>query len=239
VEEVEFPSGAVVSFGEGNAANLCLQCHQGRESTASVNSDIGDAADDEIAEGLGFANIHYFAAGATLFGDEVQGAYQYEGKDYAGRNEHVEPYSNCVQCHSTHMLEVKGEECSTCHAGMEELADIRMDSTDYDGDGDTDEGIAGELETMTEALYVAIQEYANATEGVSGIEYDAHSYPYFFDDAGERYATWTPRLLRAAYNYQYAHKDPGAFAHNPEYLLQVLYDSIEDVGGDVSGMTRP
>jgi hypothetical protein len=114
-----------------------------------------------------------------------------------------------------------------------------MDSTDYDGDGDTEEGIAGEIETMAEALYAAMQAYAESTDGVSAIVYDAHAYPYFFDDAGERYATWTPRLLKAAYNYQYAQKDPGAFAHNPAYVLQVLYDSIEDAGGDVSGMTRP
>jgi hypothetical protein len=114
-----------------------------------------------------------------------------------------------------------------------------MDSTDYDGDGDTTEGIAGEIETMMETLYAAIQDYGTGTEGVSAVEYDAHSYPYYFDDAGERYATWTPALLRAAYNYQYAQKDPGAFAHNPKYLMQALYDSIEGVGGDVSGMTRP
>ena len=54
-----------------------------------------------------------------------------------------------------------------------------------------------------------------------------------------QYATWTPRLLRAAYNYQYAQKDPGAFAHNAKYVLQALYDSLEDMGADVSGMTRP
>jgi len=236
--EVEFPSGATVDSGDPST-NLCLNCHQGRESTVSVNSRIGDAADDEVVEGLGFANVHYFAAGATLFGDEVQGAYQYEGKEYAGRNAHVEPYSNCAQCHSAHMLAVKEEECTTCHAGVEDLADIRMGSTDYDGDGDTTEGVAGEIETMTEALYTAMQAYATSTEGVSGIEYDAHAYPYFFDEAGERYATWTPALLRAAYNYQYAQKDPGAFAHNPDYVMQFLYDSIEAVGGDVSGMTRP
>jgi hypothetical protein len=238
VAEVEFPSGAVIDSGVPET-NLCLNCHQGRESTASVDRRIGDAADDELAEGLGFANIHYFAAGATLFGDEVQGAYQYEGKDYVGRNAHVEPYSNCTQCHSTHMLEVKAEECVACHPGVEDLADIRIDSTDYDGDGDTAEGMAGEISTMSEVLYAAIQDYAASTDGVSAIVYDAHAYPYFFDDAGERYATWTPALLRAAYNYQYSQKDPGAYAHNPKYLLQVLYDSIEGVGGDASGMTRP
>jgi hypothetical protein len=237
-EEVVFPSGAVVNTGSTDA-NLCLECHQGRSSTVQVNAAIGDQDPDTVSESLRFLNVHYFAAGATLFGSEAQGAYQYEGKEYAGRNAHVEPYSNCVQCHSTHGLEVKIEECSTCHAGVEDMADIRMGSTDYDGDGDTNEGIAGEVAGMADALYTAMQAYAESTDGVSAIVYDGNAYPYFFDDAGERFATWTPSLLKAAYNYQYVQKDPGAYAHNAKYVLQFLYDGIEDLGGDVSGMTRP
>jgi hypothetical protein len=238
VEEVTFPSGAEVSF-EDITSNLCLECHQGRESTTSVNRRIGDSADNELAEGLGFANIHYFAAGATLFGNEVQGAYQFDGKEYLGRNEHAPGFATCADCHNVHELEVEVETCVACHGEFEDVTDIRIDSTDYDGDGDTSGGINSEIAGMTEALYAAIQAYAESTEGVSPIEYNPARYPYFFDDAGERYGTWTPALLRAAYNYQYAQKDPGAFAHNAKYLIQVLYDSIEHVGGDVSGMTRP
>jgi hypothetical protein len=236
--EVEFPSGAVIDSGNP-ATNLCLNCHQGRSSTANVNQAVEGLDPNTVSEDLGFINVHYFAAGATLFGNEVQGAYQYDGKEYAGRFAHVDGYNNCTECHSTHMLEVKSEECATCHAGIEDLHDIRMGGDDYDGDGNSDEGIAGEVEGMAEALYAAMQDYATSTEGVSAIEYDGASYPYFFDDAGERYATWTPALLKAAYNYQYVQKDPGAFAHNADYVLQVLYDGIEDLGGDVSGMTRP
>jgi hypothetical protein len=79
------------------------------------------------------------------------------------------------------------------------------------------------------------------------IAYDSHAYPYFFMDTNANgvvdpeeavrengFAGWTPRLLRAAYNYQWASKDPGSFAHNGEYILQTLYDSLEDIGGDVS-----
>ncbi|MFQ5576626.1 MAG: hypothetical protein ACE5G8_06510 [Anaerolineae bacterium] len=90
-----------------------------------------------------------------------------------------------------------------------------------------------------------------AAVGADPIVYEAHSYPYFFADTngngeadadeanyGNRYATWTPRLLQAAYNYQYVAKDPGGFAHNAKYILQILYDSLNDVG-DASGMTRP
>jgi hypothetical protein len=33
--------------------------------------------------------------------------------------------------------------------------------------------------------------------------------------------------------------DPGAYAHNGDYILQVLYDSLVDIGGEISGMIRP
>jgi hypothetical protein len=255
VESVEFPSGAVLDSGSP-AGNVCLNCHQGRASTNSVNGSIAGAGvgDDEVSDALGFINVHYFAAGASLFGDEAQGAYQYDGKDYVGRFEHVPNFGTCTDCHSAHELEVEAAACSACHAGVEsaeDLESIRIDPTDWDGDGDTDEGIAGEIESMREALYAAIQDYAANVIGTA-IVYDSHAYPYFFIDTngdgesspdeanyGNRYATWTPRLLRAAYNYQYATKDPGGFAHNGKYILQTLYDALEDVGGDTSGITRP
>jgi hypothetical protein len=240
VEKVSFPSGATLSLPLADS-NLCIECHQGRESTVSVNRLVAGLEDDVVSDKLRFLNVHYFAAGATLFGTEAKGAYEYDGKEYAGRNAHVEPYSNCTQCHVTHGLTVKAEECKVCHTNVESEADlvnIRMSTTDYDGDGDTKEGMAGEIDTMREALYAAMQAYAPKTAGV-GIEYDAQRYPYFFTDAGESFATWTPRLLRAAYNYQYSTKDPGAFAHNGKYVLQFLYDAVEDLGADVSGMTRP
>jgi hypothetical protein len=44
--------------------------------------------------------------------------------------------------------------------------------------------------------------------------------------------------LRAAYNYQDSQKEPGAYAHNPSYILQILYDSIDAVNGDLTGKTR-
>jgi hypothetical protein len=254
VAEVEFPSGASVDSGDPRT-NLCINCHQGRSSSASVESAIADKDLDTVSEDLRFINIHYFAAGATLFGSDVQGAYQYPDKEYLGRFAHVEPYSNCSQCHNTHMLEVEVEECSVCHAGVEsaeDLRNIRIATDDFDGDGDAAEGIAGEISTMADMLYAAMQDYAANTDGASAIVYDSHAYPYFFVDTnangepdedeasyGNQYNTWTPRLLRAAYNYQYVQKDPGAFAHNGKYVIQVLYDNLEDLGADVSGMTRP
>jgi hypothetical protein len=100
---------------------------------------------------------------------------------------------------------------------------------------------------------VSIQAYAADTIGTP-IVYTPDTHPYWFIDTNgdgvadpdeinsdNRYATWTPTLLRAAYNYQYMQKDPGVFAHNPDYAMQILYDSIEAVAGAdaVASYTRP
>ncbi len=252
IESVTFPSGAVLSFEEGDN-NLCLSCHQGRESTVSVNRLIGDLGDDETSDRLRFLNVHYFAAGASLFGTQAKGAYEFEGKTYNGANAHVPGFNTCAGCHDVHSQEVKTDLCSTCHAGITDVRDIRgpTSTADYDGDGDTTEGINGEIDTVREKLLAAMQAYATATAG-SAIAYDPAAYPYFFIDGNgngtvdpdeansdNRFVAWTPTLLRAAYNYQYAGKDPGAFAHNGKYILQTLYDSIAAAGGDTAGLTRP
>ena len=239
VEEVEFPSGLVVSAEDANN-NLCLNCHQGRESTVSVNAHIGDVADDEVSDALGFRNVHYFAAGATRYGTEAQGAYEYDGVEYAGLFDHAN-VNSCTDCHGTHDLQVDTDSCIECHEEMEDsgdIADIRYNFADYDGDGDDEEGVAGEIEELHGMLYEALQAYATDTVG-TGIVYDSHAYPYFFDEEENRYSTWTPRLLRAAYNYQYVAKDPGAFTHNTPYIIQVLQGSLEDLGVDISGMDQP
>jgi hypothetical protein len=149
-------------------------------------------------------------------------------------------------------LEVKVEECQGCQedvATVEDLRNVRMagSEVDYNGNGDIEEGITTELAGLQDVLLQSIQAYANEVTG-KAIAYDAASYPYFFldadangavDEAEGSFDAWTLRLLKAVYNYQTSIKDPGSFAHNGPYIIQTLYDSIENVGGDVSGMTRP
>lgn len=258
VDTVPFPSGAKLGFGEAEPANLCLECHQGRESKVSVDKAIGKADLDAVSDTLRFRNVHYFAAGATLFGSEAQGIYEYEGKEYAGRNMHVETADTCIECHNAHELKIDPTTCFACHKGVESTEDIRMASVDdFDGDGDAEEGLAGEIETYQEALYKAMQAY---TKDVlkSGLIYDANAYPYYFQDndndgkvdvddkgANVGLTAFSPRLLKAAYNYQYSQKDPGAYAHNAKYVIQALYDSIEDLNSelttkiDMKKMVRP
>lgn len=250
VETVTFPSGAKLGFEELPDANLCLNCHQGRESTVSVNKALAGQDLDTVNEKLTFKNVHYLAAGATLFGADAKGAYQFEGKEYAGRFMHVDGFSTCLDCHYTHELTIVTGACKGCHQ-VDDVSLIRMEvpAVDYDGDGNVSEGLKGEMDTLVEKLYAAMQAYA-ATTAKSPIVYNAHAYPYFFIDANndgatdagdvDAYASWTPRLLMSAYNYQYALKDPGAYAHNGTYIIQVLYDSIANLNpAATAGLTRP
>jgi len=262
LKEVKFPSGAVLSFGEDEPSNMCLNCHQGRESTVSVNNAIRGAGvgDDEVTDKLSFCNIHYFSAGATLFGGEAQGGYQFAGKDYSGKFEHARNMDTCDSCHREHELTLRIVECADCHdLKSEDLDGIRlirqeaegMDGIDYDGDGDATEPIRDEIASLNAALYAAIQAYANDVVG-KPIAYDKNAHPYWYNDSNgngladkeevnrdNRYMSWTPNLLRAAYNFQYVNKDPGVYVHNPDYTLQIQYDAIEAIGGDVSSFTRP
>ncbi len=261
--QVTFPSGKTIT-GLGPEAR-CMTCHQGRESTVSVDATIAAAAapdDDTASAQLGFKNIHYFAAGATLEAGRVKGGYQYAGQTYDTRFRHVPGKDTCIGCHDQHTLQVKIGECAQCHEGVTTAADlknIRMiasQNQDYDGDGNTTEGIAAEIDGLRDTLLTAIKAYVT-DKALAKICYSAAAYPYFFIDTNgngtcedteavfaNRYASWTNRLLRAAYNYQVSLKDPGAFAHNAKYIIELLYDSILDVNGalaapaDVSKLVR-
>jgi hypothetical protein len=258
ITAVPFPSGVSITFSKPDAAgmlqpvdaNLCLECHQGRESTTSVDAALRGKDLDTVDSKISFKNVHYFAAGATLFGANAKGAYLYEGKEYLGAHPHVEKGFDCTTCHNVHALEVKTESCIGCHPGVKDVSEIRVGGADYDGDGDSTEGIRGEVQTLADALYAQIRSYATA-QG-TGIVYLPTTNPYYFvdkdadgkpdkDDKGAslRYNAYTPRLMKAAFNYQYAVKDTGAWAHNGKFVIQFLIDSIEDLGGDVSRYTRP
>ncbi len=86
------------------------------------------------------------------------------------------------------------------------------------------------------ALLTEIQSYA-ATTLSEPITYDEDSYPYWFNSADEAYR-FDAKLLKAAYNYQTGLKDPGGYIHNGDYIQQILFDSITDLGGAAPG-TRP
>ena len=71
----------------------------------------------------------------------------------------------------------------------------------------------------------------NATTICDGTEATSFATTGFMD----------PALVRAWYNLAFSTGDPGAWAHNFDYLAQLLYDSAWELGGDaaVATLTRP
>jgi hypothetical protein len=244
---VTFPSGLKIENQGADAR--CMTCHQGVESTNDVNKAIAGVGEDSVEPRLEFLNVHYAAAGAMLFGAMARVGYEYPGKTYAGRLRHRAPYNRCTACHETHTVAVKVNDCAACHKEITDKASlhkIRVSNVDYDGDGDATEGLAQEIDHLRERLLTAITAYAKTVAG-KPIAYKIDVYPYFFVDTNNngvadedeakfpnRYKAWSPRLLKAAYNYQFVTKDPGAFAHNPTYAIELLYDSLNDLGAKVN-----
>ncbi len=256
---VQFPSGLVVN-GLG-PEGLCMECHQGRASKSTIDTKIassGVANDDVSSTKLSFSNIHYFAAAATQMGTFAQGGYEYAGKAYDARFAHITGYNACNTCHNPHSLQVNIKGCNTCHEGIKDPKDIRFvgSQVDYDGDGNITEGMYYEIQHIMDKLYATIQRYARTVLN-KPIGYDGATNPYwFFDTNGNgiidgtenastnAYNQFSTRLLKAAYNYQVAVKDPNNFAHNGKYIIELLYDSIEDLNAklaaptDLSAMNR-
>jgi hypothetical protein len=252
LDSVTFPSGVAVDGLSASAT--CSVCHQGRQSGDAVVAATGDKGEDEVSTDLAFINIHYGVAASIMHGADVRGGYHYPGRSYAGRFGHVRSFSTCVDCHDPHTTQVATDSCMACHRGVEDIRAIRTRHGDFDGDGDASGGIHAEIVGLQAQLYAAIRAYAAEVAG-NPVVY-ANRFPYFFADAdgdGEiapedavmanRYQSWTPRLLKAAYNYQVAAKDPGGYVHNPAYILQLLHDSLESlsarIGIDISALRRP
>ncbi len=266
IEEVEFPSGAMVTLDDNS--NYCLECHQGRGSKYTISNKIAGGSPP-----YSFSNIHYYPAGASLFGHEVEGGFEYGGKNYVGRNlypNHMGKFDTCVECHmgtkSEHKpLDYTGKmhnvekpdprDCVYCHGydisqphpGSDpdkfEFSGIRPASIpDLNGNGIVTESIEDEILGLEAQLYAALQ--AEGLRIGAPIVYDAHTYPYFLGDLnGNGIAdpeeatrsngyTFTAKMLKAAYNYQFSSKEPHAFIHNPIYMAQLLVDGIIDLGGD-------
>ncbi len=263
VAKVTFPSGVTVDSGD-NDANLCMTCHQGRESTASVNKAIAalgaEAAPDLPNPKLAFVHVHYFPAGATVYGTDAKVAYEYPGKSYAGHFSHTPGFDTCTACHDPHSGEAHVDVCGKCHKNVKtpaEVVTIRMSTKgDFDGNG-REEGLPREVANLQQELYAAIQQYAR-TVGGSAIAFTPAAFPYWYADTNGNgkidpdelrpdnpYRAYTPRLVQATYNYTYVLRDPGAAYHNGRYTVQLLHDSLESLaasgkaGVEMRGKARP
>ncbi|MGF1464715.1 MAG: Ig domain-containing protein [Sandaracinaceae bacterium] len=263
---------ACVDNAGGDAT--CLACHQGLASSDAVVAAILNSnglGPDQPPDPMGMPptflrdqDAHFGMAGAIAYGAQARPATQYLGRGYDWRVRHAEGVETCTGCHDPHSLEVDIDECASCHSSdglggwspaTDELRDIRASTSlsDYDGDGDTSEGIADEIDGLLELLYRAIQTYS-VEAPIFRICFDEATGNWFVDDdesAGpcdegetEAYSSWTPRLLGAAVTYETVRAARAAYVHNPRYAIQTVFDAILSINAfldrpvNIAGATR-
>lgn len=154
--------------------------------------------------------------------------------------------ADCQQCHVDAGTVFPGTLTSFDNLGLPFGAFASTD-IDYDGDGIGEsfqgeiDGFAGDgVNKPAGALLTAIQGYAAATLQ-QPVAYMPGVYPYWFRDLdadgiadpGEAtfangFAAFDDRLLQAAFNFHSA-QDPCGKIHNHKYVLQTLYDALDDL----------
>jgi hypothetical protein len=245
---VTFPSG--VTRTEPGYDNVCETCHRGREAKATVDAgDRSGQADVQERALPARPGASSSARRRTSATSTTARPTSDRCRTSAGRS--ARPATIPKASHHTFRIEDSWDgTCRVCHADANgDPQKIRLIRTvDYDGDGNATEPLAAEIDGLAARTLAAMQAVAPAP----GLCYTPDTYPYFFKDtngdkncsaaeavASNGFAAWTAGLAKAAFNYQLSRKEPGAWAHNFDYMAQLLYDSTADLGGDVSKLRRP
>jgi hypothetical protein len=186
------------------------------------------------------------------------------------------PCTSCHDAHALAIpttFDCSAQACHKTHSSTPPLPNQQMGSlkarTGFWYMGGTDQGVYQNYVQMMAKLYTAIQQYSLANGNVGAgtkvicFNQSAASHQDFFVGtavgqsdgacsttvwgAGGSNTAYTPRLLRAVYNYKFLVQDPGAWAHNPKYVTEVMYDAIRDLNMGIpagsqivmTGWTRP
>ena len=240
-----------VTYPNINESNVCMACHLGREVGANITAV---TSSDGI---LSFVNSHYLAAGATLFNES---GYEYAGQTYDDFGYHknvgmASPFSSgtagpCVTCHMSssepHAFTAVSTStaCTNCHVG---LTDVILEDTKHNFSLALDEL---RLALKARGIHywnshpyffkVEVTEANKATTAVTANAFTNWNSVAVILGVGlvtDSTGTGWKNVMGAAFNYNLFAHDPGAFAHNRQYALKLIQDSIDFLAdGAVNGL---
>jgi predicted CXXCH cytochrome family protein len=205
---------------------------------------------------------------AILYGDDSKMVATYPGKTYSGRFAHPfdaegilgETEFGCVDCHDVHntnanhvvgnKMENLAYACAGCHLVDTSLDPAALQARTQDFSERLLDTILAEMLTFADdtaldaALQTKIDELAAEVDPVVQkailMAYIQERTVYFPNIAVAHAATsWKVFTYEDGAPQGQTHGHGGSWAHNSAFARQVMYDAIESLGGDLTGLTRP
>jgi hypothetical protein len=260
----EFPAGYEFKFAAASAAAVpvadlgdnavCFECHKGRVAGADV-----DAMADPVAgtQNYAISYLHYAPSAAILYGADSKMVAAYTGKSYTGRFQHPVAVGgktnfSCTDCHNVHTggNYFASASCVGCHDGATAplpatmKADVRAFSERL---LDTvlasviaADGTVG-LNATLQAKITAIKAEADpAVQKELLMTYIEERQVYFPSKRiAQAAVAWKVFTYEDGAHDGQAHGHGGSWAHNAKFAKQVMFDAIENLGGDLTGLSRP
>ena len=219
--------------GKYRAGNACMWCHKSRKD---VTNYILAGTNSITSTTWG----PHEGPQADVYAGAGKGAYEYIPKAYRNSS-HTNFSTGCVQCHmppvaanggiGNHSFYAQTSACTNCHAG----------TTNFDVSGGQTL-VKSELQTLRAKLNSLS---LLTRDGINPLSSSDLSDQGFASDESMPASAVPGRpavqgaTAGALYNYFLVARGSGFGVHNPTYVKQVLYDSIEAVGGDLTGLIRP
>lgn len=212
--------------GEYGKGNVCIWCHKSRKDVTNyINGDTTITS--------GYWGPHEGPQSDIFTG---KGGYHFNGKSY-GDSTHQGLEEGCVSCH---MPEVADNSDVGNHSFAPQLSACtssgchNANSTpDFDVAGGRTEMTAG-IQRLRETLFNLGYIEGDLSDPAMG---EDHAATTLQDGGGP--LVLTQDHAGALYNYFLLARGAAGGIHNPRYVKQLTYDSIEALGGDLTGMTRP
>lgn len=210
------------AYGTGNA---CIWCHKSRKDVTNYIS----------ASSLDITSAHWGphqGPHADVFSG--MGGYEFAGKTY-GTSSHSNLESGCVDCHMPPSDSIGGIGDHSFYAQLSVCRDCHAGARDFDV-------IGGQTQTKDglQRLRIRLNELELLSrDGTSALSSEALSDEDFAHDEALPKAGVQADVAGALYNYFVVARGSAFGVHNPRYVGQLLYDSLEAVEGDLSGVVRP
>jgi len=238
---VSMSNGASIDYDVPGGSALCVRCHGGRESGDSVKLKV------DAFTNLSFINSHYLAAGGTVYNKT---GYEYAGQTYdnlgfhknVGKDNTATTGTNgpCVACHMSagagHTWDFVSKDVDGVITANNSSACVKCH----------DSLTAADLQAAKDSVHTALTTLQTALASKGILFYNAH--PYFYKDlnangvydaateagSANAFKNWDavyPGLgkdvMGAAFNFNLIEHDPGAYAHNKQYAMKLIADSID------------